>query len=135
MYITNKITLYTETVIDSCHKLNDYDGKCNQLHGHSWKISIWIQGGREQLNKAGILFDFGDIKKITNKMDHTYLNEIEEFKDTGKNPTAENLTVYVLNKLLELNEGLGYRVRIYETAVGKETYCQMQSNGFDPSFL
>ena len=129
----NKITLYTETVIDSCHKLNAYNGACQRLHGHSWFIKVWIQGEDSQKDQVGILFDFGNIKIIKDELDHRYLNEIEPF--TEINPTAENISLYLLNKLKNFNNVLEYRIRVYETAIGKETYCQRQTENFDIKYL
>ena len=51
------LKLYTETVIDSCHQLRNYDGNCSRMHGHTWKISIWIKGDSSLKNEVGILFD------------------------------------------------------------------------------
>jgi 6-pyruvoyltetrahydropterin/6-carboxytetrahydropterin synthase len=128
------ITLYTETVIDSCHNLRDYEGKCRNLHGHSWKISVWIQGTDEQKDEVGILFDFSNVAKIKEEFDHKYLNEdIEAFRTI--NPTAENISFYILDSLLSFKPNLQYRVRVYETAVGKETYSQRQTDGFDITYL
>lgn len=129
----HKITLYTETVIDSCHKLNAYKGACQRLHGHSWYIKVWIQGEDSQKDQVGILFDFGNIKIIKDELDHRYLNEIEPF--TEINPTAENISLYLLEKLKNFNNILDYRIRVYETAVGKETYCQRQTENFDIKYL
>jgi 6-pyruvoyltetrahydropterin/6-carboxytetrahydropterin synthase len=131
--LEHKITLYTETVIDSCHKLNAYEGACCRLHGHSWYIKVWIQGEDSQKDQVGILFDFGNIKIIKDELDHRYLNEIEPF--TEINPTAENISLYLLEKLKNFNNILDYRIRVYETAIGKETYCQRQTENFDIKYL
>lgn len=127
------ITLYTETVIDSCHNLRNYLGKCKNLHGHSWKISIWIQGTDAQKDSVGILFDFGTVGHIKEELDHKYLNDdVEYFKQV--NPTAENISLYILEELTDAKD-LAYRVRVYETAVGKETYSQRQTDNFEPRYL
>lgn len=131
--MNNKITLYTETVIDSCHKLNNYSGNCQRLHGHSWLIKVWIQGNDLQKDQVGILFDFSNIKLIKDELDHQYLNDLEPFKII--NPTAENITLYLLDKLQKINKMLDYRIRVYETAIGKETWCQRQTDCFDIKYL
>lgn len=117
----NKILLHTETVIDSSHYLRDYCGKCSSQHGHSWFIEVWIKGEKEDIDEVGILFDFGNIKKIKDKYDHKLINEIYPF--TIINPTAENLAEQIYEELKEI-KSLEYKVRIYETKVGKETYCE-----------
>ncbi len=120
------MTLHTEEVIDSCHKLENYEGKCKNLHGHTWKIELWIQGKDSQKDSVGILFDFGNIKIIKEELDHKCLNDVIK-----ENPTAENISKWILDKLIQLNPILEYRVKLYETAVGKETWCVRQTNNFD----
>ena len=76
--------IYWEGRIKSAHKLElPYKSKCQNLHGHEWKIQIWITG---EPNRYGILFDFSHLKELISKYDHEYLNDILSF-----NPTAENL--------------------------------------------
>jgi len=115
------LTLHTETVIDSAHKLERYNGKCKNFHGHSWLLKIWIRGDSKQKNKVGILFDFGNIKKIKEKYDHKIINEIPPFDKI--NPTAENLTEVIYTELKEKFPNLSFRIKIYETAVKKQTFC------------
>lgn len=129
----NKITLYTETVIDSAHQLRNYVGKCKNIHGHSWMLKVWIQGVDDIKDEVGILFDFGNIKIIQEKLDHKFINDIEPF--TTINSTAENLSLFILRELKKMNNLLEYRVRIYETYVGKKTYCQRQTENFDVKYL
>jgi len=132
-FIRDKITLHTEIVIDSAHRLVNYQGECSRIHGHTWKVDVWIQGKIEDKDVIGILFDFGKIKIIKEKLDHRFLNDIEPFDKI--NPTAENLSLYILEELLEINPILEYRVKIFETAIGKETWCQMQTTEFDIKYL
>lgn len=117
------LTLYTETVIDSSHQLRGYDGKCANTHGHSWKISLWIRGDEVKKDKVGILFDFGNVKDIKEELDHKFLNDIPPFDKI--NPTAENISKYIYTKLKDQRPELGFKIRVYETAVGKETYCEL----------
>jgi len=124
-----ELTLYTETVIDSCHQLEGYCGKCSQLHGHTWKISIWIKGDESQKDDVGILFDFGNVKDIKERYDHKLLNEVPPFGIQNKleylNPTAENISRAIYEELKHKREELKFKVRVYETVVGKETYCEL----------
>jgi 6-pyruvoyltetrahydropterin/6-carboxytetrahydropterin synthase len=75
--------------------------KCENLHGHNWKVEVCITG--EKLNEAGVLIDFGEIKKhlreIRNTLDHKFLNELNFFQDG--NPSSENIAVYIANALQE----------------------------------
>ena len=120
-----KLTLHTETTVDSCHKLEGYDGKCKNLHGHTWKIELWFKGDSEYKDKVGILIDFGIVKLLKEELDHKYLNDV-----LNMNPTAENLSewvyIYVKDSIEKANrpEEIELKVRIYETAVDKKTYCE-----------
>jgi 6-pyruvoyltetrahydropterin/6-carboxytetrahydropterin synthase len=118
---TKLLTLHTEVVIDSCHQLRGYQGNCNRLHGHSWFIEVWIKGRIDQKDEIGILYDFGNIKKIKDIFDHQFINEISPFDKI--NATAENLAEYFYNMLKSEKIDLLFKVRVYETYVGKKTYC------------
>ena len=114
------LLLHTETTIDSCHKLEHYNGKCSQLHGHTWKLEIWFKGDSMHIDKVGILVDFGIVKEIKEVLDHKYLNDI-----IMVNPTAENLTKWIYTFIKQkINKKIKCKVRIYETAVGKLTWCE-----------
>lgn len=83
----------------AAHNLRDYKGKCENLHGHNWKIEVEVQGNK--LGKSGMLIDFHDLKKMVEdiiaKLDHSYLNEIPPFDKI--NPTSENLAKYIFKSL------------------------------------
>ena len=117
-----KLTLYTETFIDSAHQLRGYNGPCCNIHGHIWKLGIWIKGTEDQLDRVGILYDFTRIKEIHNLLDHKFINDIPPFNKV--NPTAENLVMFIYNTLKNKSPELLFKVRVYETPVGKETYCE-----------
>ncbi len=89
----------------AAHKLAMVGEKCENLHGHNWHIEARVSG--EKLNSAGVLVDFGNIKKYVNKimkeLDHKYLNEIEIFNE--EQPTSERIAIFIAKKLQEyLNE-------------------------------
>jgi 6-pyruvoyltetrahydropterin/6-carboxytetrahydropterin synthase len=85
----------------AAHQLVEYKGKCENLHGHNWKIDIYLQG--ESLNKEGMLIDFHDIKDVADRVldefDHKYLNELDYFKNI--NPTSENIAKYLFQRLAD----------------------------------
>ena len=114
------ISLYTETYFKSAHKLENYDGICARLHGHTWKICLWVRGDESLLDKAGILWDFNNLDKITSELDHRYLNEIVDF-----NPTAENLSLYIYKKLKDKRMDLDFKIRVYESLIDKKSYCEL----------
>jgi len=122
--IKNKeITLYTEGVIDGAHLLKGYDGKCKQMHGHSWLLKIWVRGKREHLDDVGIMFDFANVKQIVDFFDHQLINEVAPFDKM--NPTAENLVSFIYGSMKIDYPDLQFKIRIYETAVLKKTYAEM----------
>ncbi len=83
----------------AAHKLAMVGKKCENLHGHNWNIEVRVKG--EKLNAAGVLVDFGDIKKFVNdimeELDHKYLNEIEVFND--EQPTSERIAIFIAKSL------------------------------------
>lgn len=83
MYIVRVIGKFS-----SAHFLRNFKGKCENLHGHNYKVEIFLKS--KDLQSKGILVDFIDLKKelkkITNYLDHKNLNDLPEFKE--KNPTS-----------------------------------------------
>jgi 6-pyruvoyltetrahydropterin/6-carboxytetrahydropterin synthase len=89
--------MFEVTVEDSFaagHYLRNYKGKCENPHGHNYKIRVTLAGA--ELDKAGLLLDFKDLrevmKHVIERLDHQMINEIEPF--TVINPSAENLAKY-----------------------------------------
>jgi 6-pyruvoyltetrahydropterin/6-carboxytetrahydropterin synthase len=74
--------------------------KCENLHGHNWKVEVYVTG--KNLNEAGVLMDFGEIKKrvaeIMTRLDHKFLNEVEPFRN-GHQPSSENIAQHVAKEL------------------------------------
>ena len=96
--------LQITTQFAAAHQLRNFRGKCEKLHGHNWRIDVFVEG--EKLNDTGLLIDFKDLKDATNRileeLDHSFLNELPQFKD--QNPSSENIAAYVFTKLSsELN--------------------------------
>ena len=96
--------LKIKTRFAAAHKLAMVGKKCENLHGHNWKIEVNIIG--EKLNDAGVLIDFGEVKKyisvIMNRLDHTYLNENKIFANSP--PSSEKIAVYIAKALQEMIE-------------------------------
>ncbi|MDR3124354.1 MAG: 6-carboxytetrahydropterin synthase QueD [Endomicrobium sp.] len=101
----------------SAHCLREYKGKCENLHGHNWKIKAVFCGTK--LDKTGMLIDFNYIKKHLEKiilyLDHKFLNEIEPFDKI--NPTAENLASFILEQLksIETENAKVCEVEVWES--------------------
>jgi 6-pyruvoyltetrahydropterin/6-carboxytetrahydropterin synthase len=85
----------------AAHQLRNFRGKCEQLHGHNWKVEVTLQG--EGLNHEGVLIDFQELRDMTNgildELDHSFLNELPAFKD--QNPSSENIAAYIFKELCD----------------------------------
>ena len=83
----------------SSHQIVGYDGKCSNMHGHTWKIKVEVKTG--EVNEIGICYDFKSFKELINQivddLDHQNLNQLEPFRD--KNPTAENIAHYLYHAI------------------------------------
>lgn len=83
----------------AAHQLKMVAQKCENLHGHNWRLEVCVKG--ERLTEAGILMDFGEIKRhvaeIVQGLDHTFLNELECFP--GGNPSSESIAMFVAEAL------------------------------------
>jgi len=109
---------------DAAHRLGNYNGKCANIHGHTWQIEVNVGG--EQLDEIGMLIDFSQLKKMLRKVleqfDHCYINEaVEAFRTTegkkGLNPTAENLAQYIYHCLTEELQQVGKPVEVLAVKV------------------
>lgn len=99
--------LHIETDFSAAHNLRGYEGQCENLHGHNYRVEVELEGAT--LDSEGMLADFREIKrlcgKVVERLDHGYLNEIEPFDRI--NPTTENLAAHIADGLSELlPEGL-----------------------------
>jgi 6-pyruvoyltetrahydropterin/6-carboxytetrahydropterin synthase len=93
--------MYTLTIRDtfsSAHFLNGHDGKCRELHGHTWKIEICVV--HNELDGIGMVADFSYLRReltvLLNELDHRCLNDLKFFQVT--NPTSENIARYILEE-------------------------------------
>ncbi|MEH7238860.1 6-carboxytetrahydropterin synthase QueD [Bacillus sp. JJ1562] len=120
-YHKKRVLVSKEFTFDAAHHLHCYEGKCKNLHGHTYKVVFGISGF---LDEIGLVIDFGDIKEIWKNeieiyLDHRYLNETLP----NMNTTAENMVVWIYEKMNEsLRNGLKKDqdvrvefVRLYET--------------------
>lgn len=106
--------LIKEFEFDAAHNLIHYHGKCEKLHGHTYKLVVKLQG---EPDSEGMVFDFVELKKlvkerIIDKFDHAYLNDIIA------QPTAENIAVYTWNELkdaLDRDNCSLFEVEVWET--------------------
>jgi len=115
-----------ERNFSSAHQLRGYKGKCENLHGHNYKIEIYARGS--ELDNIGLLVDFGELKEaadeVVSYLDHRNINELPPF-DEELNPSAENLARYILERVASRvgDERVSvYKVRCFETPTSVATY-------------
>lgn len=112
------------------HALRGYRGKCENPHGHNYKVRITLAG--EVLDELGLLYDFKDLKALMNqvidRLDHQFLNNVEPF--TQMNPSAENMAKYFYDEigriLRDATQGRVRlrRVKLWETDTTTATYFE-----------
>jgi 6-pyruvoyltetrahydropterin/6-carboxytetrahydropterin synthase len=117
--------MYKITVLShfsGAHRLRYLHGKCEELHGHNWKVEVSVVSNR--LNKEGVVIDFNILKKKVEKvlrpLDHTYLNDLPYF--SGREPSSENIAKYIFDRMkVELK---GHQANLKEVAAWEsETSC------------
>jgi 6-pyruvoyltetrahydropterin/6-carboxytetrahydropterin synthase len=121
-----ELTVITD--FGAAHRVVDYPGKCNRLHGHNWIVEVTVAG--EKLNELGMLVDFKSIKKevaaLMEELDHHFLNELPAFAE--KNPTAENIAVYIFDELEKsalFTGGVAVKaVKVWESLKSAVTYTK-----------
>jgi len=111
----------------AAHQLEMVSKKCENLHGHNWKVEVFVIG--ESLDQSGVLMDFGELKKHVNEimdtLDHKFLNDLEYFnKDMP--PSSENIVLYITQRLQGLIDHIPNakvsRVSIWESHNSCATY-------------
>ena len=119
----------------AAHFLKDYNGKCENLHGHNYKVYAHVRGNK--LNEGGMLLDFTKLKaalrSVCKKLDHTNLNDLDYFE---QNPSAERIAKYIYEQIIQLllKEGLDisykkqtddaflYAIDVFETDTSRARY-------------
>lgn len=124
--------MYEVTIIksfSSAHLLAQTGGKCEELHGHNFKVEVTVCAGA--LQKSGLLIDFRIVKEwlieILEQMDHKHLNELPFF--SGINPSAENIAKYIYDEMEPKVKPSGVnvaRVKIWESENAAVTYIPAQ---------
>ncbi len=92
-----RLTILTDFA--AAHNLINYQGDCENLHGHNWKVEVRVKA--IELNNAGLGVDFKILKKETKQLlellDHKYLNDLPMFK--GVSPSSEHISKYLFDEL------------------------------------
>lgn len=115
---------------DSAHNLEQYHGKCESLHGHTYKLEITVKG---PVDDEGMVIDFLELKnivdkKIINKLDHQYLNKVFPF-----NTTCENIITWIWVTLEEEFKDRSCwleRVKLWETTTNYAVLSKSDKDGY-----
>lgn len=118
-YHQKRVLVSKEFTFDAAHHLHAYEGKCKNLHGHTYTVIFGVSGYNDS---RGLMIDFGDLKEIWKNeieihLDHRYLNETLPLMNT----TAENIVVWIYEKMARSLLNKDYKgarvefVRLYET--------------------
>ena len=113
---------------EAAHRIVGHPGKCDRLHGHSWKVEAIVRG--RELDDLGMLVDFkavkGALNAILDTMDHRYLNDLAPFREA--NPTAERLAAHIYAALKpserDWADGKLHAVRVWESPRASVTYSE-----------
>lgn len=113
--------MFEVTVEDSFaagHYLRNYKGKCENPHGHNYKVRVTLAG--QELDKAGLLLDFKELRDVMrhviDRLDHQMINDLEPF--TTVNPSAENLAKYFYDETnSKLHGQTNGRVRVKDVTI------------------
>jgi 6-pyruvoyltetrahydropterin/6-carboxytetrahydropterin synthase len=113
------------THFSAAHQLKAFRGACESLHGHNWKVEVYVTS--DVLDDSGVVIDFRILKKhvrnIMETLDHKFLNDLGPFKDT--NPSSENIARYVaeqLSPLLQERQITVSRITAWESDNACATY-------------
>jgi 6-pyruvoyltetrahydropterin/6-carboxytetrahydropterin synthase len=117
-----------EMEFSSAHALRGYRGKCENTHGHNYKVEVHVRG--ERLNEIGLLVDFRDLKEATKRivdyLDHKNINDLAPF-DVELNPSAENLAMFFFHEVgRQINDDRVkvHKVRVWETSTCSATFTE-----------
>jgi len=114
-----------EFVFDAAHYLPNYEGKCERLHGHTWKLHVTVE---TTVKEDGLAFDFVKLKQLTmdrvvNRLDHQVVN------DLVPNPSAELIALWVWHQLRDLPLSA---VTVWETPTSFATCSAEDYAGWTP---
>jgi 6-pyruvoyltetrahydropterin/6-carboxytetrahydropterin synthase len=94
----------------AAHRLTMVGAKCENMHGHNWKIEVSLAGDR--LDDAGVVMDFGEVKRrlrgIIERLDHQFLNDLPLFE--GRQPSSERIAAYIAAEMQKQLRGTAVRV-------------------------
>ncbi len=116
--------IITDTIA-AAHFLRGYKGRCENLHGHTWKIEVILISDR--LDDIGMVYDFTELKpllkEILSALDHKCLNDLPQFQEI--NPTTENMAKYIYYEFTKkINKVKVKQVRVWESETASAVYYE-----------
>ncbi|MBV8552038.1 MAG: 6-carboxytetrahydropterin synthase QueD [Acidobacteriaceae bacterium] len=112
-----------EHTFAAAHALRNYRGKCENVHGHNYRVQVGMEAA--ELDQNGMLYDFTELKRrlraTSEYLDHQFLNELKPFDEI--NPSAENLARFIFDEIQKtLDKGSVAYVKVWETDTSCATY-------------
>ena len=115
--------LKAQMYFSAAHHLLNYDGECENQHGHNWLVEAFVRG--TELDKSNILIDYKvltkHLKSVLDLLDHKDINELPDFK--GISPSSEVLSKYIYEKMKEVVPQIS-KISIWETATSCASYFE-----------
>jgi 6-pyruvoyltetrahydropterin/6-carboxytetrahydropterin synthase len=132
-----KTGIYKEVQIDASHRLLHYNGKCANLHGHRWKIEVWVEGEPDPVTK--ILIDYNTIKEVIGKYDHqiilnkddpmvSCIGKFQQVITSDGDPTSELLAVLIRDDINDICRDQGIRANVTKIRVWESptSYAELE---------
>jgi 6-pyruvoyltetrahydropterin/6-carboxytetrahydropterin synthase len=108
--------IYVEHTFAAGHALRNYHGKCENVHGHNYRVQVAVEG--PELDENGLLHDFADLKRrlrhVSEYFDHQFINDLKPFDEI--NPSAENIARFICGEVQRdlTNASISW-VKVWET--------------------
>jgi 6-pyruvoyltetrahydropterin/6-carboxytetrahydropterin synthase len=117
-----KLSVTKRFTFEAAHHLPNYEGKCKNLHGHSYILEVTVSGSID--SNSGMVVDFSKLKKIIqekiiDKYDHAYINDFLSL------PTAENMIKDIISRIGYIGVNLK-KIKLYET---EDSWAEWEDNG------
>ncbi len=124
--------IYKRVFFDASHRLMHYEGKCRHLHGHRWKVEVWIEG--ETPADTGIIVDYNLIREVVERLDHqvilneedpmaTCLSQFQRVITTRGDPSSETIALHIRRMLEDECRLNGTAARIARVRVWESPTC------------
>ncbi len=115
--------IYVEHTFAAGHALRNYHGKCENVHGHNYKVQVGIEG--PDVDENGLLHDFADLKRrlrsTSEYLDHQFINDLQPFDQI--NPSAENIARFICEEIQkDLKTAAIAYVKVWETDTSCAVY-------------